>query len=55
MPIHNYSFLQPEVLVCKKCGYPVEKGFSEGFSCWYSCKKCNCWVMAVLWKKQEIT
>ena len=51
MPIYKYPSIDRQVLVCKKCGCPVEKGFSR----WYSCAKCNCWVMAVIWKDQSTT
>ena len=52
MPIYKYRSLVQEVLVCKKCGHPVE---GSGHSEYYSCSSCDCWVTAVEWKKQEIT
>lgn len=55
MPIYRNRGIVQEVLVHKECGCPVEKGFGTFPAIWYSCPKCDCWIMAVVWKKQEVT
>jgi hypothetical protein len=41
--------LKSEILVCKVCKKPVEKGFTTGNVVFYSCLFCDSWVSNVEW------
>ena len=54
MPIYNYNPMISEVLVCKKCKHPVERGFQTTVNqTVYSCNKCDAWVLNVEWEKMN--
>ena len=56
MPIYNYNPMISEVLVCKKCKHPVERGFQTAVNqTVYSCNKCDAWVLNVEWEKVATT
>ena len=58
MPIYKDYFIIPKILVCEKCGKPVEYGFvddikrkfSENI---YNCQSCDSWTKNVKWVKIE--
>jgi len=52
--IKNYLGLKFEILVCKVCKKPVEKGFMSGNTTFYSCSNCDCWTSNVEWKDDSI-
>lgn len=47
-PIVEYTVFDKSILVCKKCGNPVNAGYDK----YYGCDTCDAWVTSVEWKKQ---